>query len=404
MHILSIHNRYLMRGGEEESYELEAAILQENGHQVDTYEENNLNLKTLSSAHLALRTIWSVESYRQVTEKLTSSQYDIVHVHNFFPLISPSVYYAARKAKVPVVQTLQNFRLLCPNALFLREGKVCEACLDKFIPYPGVVHGCYRNSKVSSAGVAAMLSVHRALGTWKNLVDRYIALTNYDRDKFIQGSIPGDKITVKPNIIHPDPGVGEGKGNYAVFVGRLSVEKGIDTLLDAWEKLAPKIPLKIVGEGPLADLVAETARRIPQIEWLGYKPLEQVFDVVGQAQFFIYPSKWNETFSRVAVEAFAKGTPVIAAAGVTAMKELVDPGRTGLHFKIGDSEDLVTKVKWLLDNPQQLEMMRHQARAEFENRFAAHKNYRQLINIYQLAISQKQQYALENKTNSKVVP
>ncbi len=388
MKILSIHNRYTQRGGEEESYELEAEILQENGHQVDTYEENNLNLKKFSSSRLAFKTVWSVESYRQVKQKLASSQHDIVHVHNFFPLISPSVYYAARKAKVPVVQTLQNFRLLCPNALFLREGKVCEQCLNKFVPYPGIFHGCYRDSKTASAGVAAMLTVHRALGTWKNLVDRYIALTNYDRDKFIQGGIPAEKIIVKPNIIHPDPGVGKGDGDYAVFVGRLSVEKGIDTLLAAWSKLAPKIPLKIVGEGPLADKVAEAAEAIPQVEWLGYKPLTEVFEVVGKAKMFIYPSKWNETFSRVAVEAFAKGTPVIAASGVAAMADLVDPGRTGLHFKIGNAEDLVTQVEWLLARPHLLKQMRLNARAEFESRYTPQENYQQLMAVYEQAMAQ----------------
>lgn len=387
MQILSIHNRYLQRGGEEESYELEAQILKEQGHEVDVYEESNFTLEQLSLIEISLKTIWSQKTYQLVSNQLSTKNYDVVHVHNFFPLISPSVYYAAKKAQVPVIQTLQNFRLLCPNGLFLRQGQVCEDCLGKFIPYPGIIHGCYRNSKLSSAGVATMLTVHRALGTWKNLINRYIALTNYDRDKFIQGGLPPEKIVVKPNIIHPDPGVGEGKGNYAVFVGRLSVEKGIDTLLDAWEYLAQYIPLKIVGEGPLNDLVAATVRRIPQIEWLGYKPLTEVFEIVGQAQFFIYPSKWNETFSRVAVEAFAKGTPVIAAAGVLAMADLVDPGRTGLHFQIGDAEDLICQVRWLLERPELLAQMRRNARAEFERRYTPQENYRQLITVYQDAIT-----------------
>lgn len=389
MRILSIHNRYLQRGGEEESYELEAQILREQGHQVDVYEENNLRLEKLSSLEILGKTIWSQEAYREVCHRLTTANYDILHVHNFFPLISPSVYYAARKARVPVVQTLQNFRLLCPNGLFLRQEKVCEDCLGKLIPYPGVIHGCYRNSKAASAGVATMLTVHRAIGTWKNLVDRFIALTNYDRNKFIAGNIPGDKIVVKPNIIYPDPRMGEGKGNYAVFVGRLSVEKGIDTLLEAWQHLAPRIPLKIIGEGPLEHLVVEATERTPQIEWLGYKPLAELLDVVGQAKFFVYPSKWNETFSRVAVESFAKGTPVIAAAGVAAMADLVDPGRTGLHFKLGDSEDLVAQVNWLLDRPQTLAQMRIDARAEFERRYTPQENYRQLITIYQDAIDHR---------------
>ena len=341
----------------------------------------------MSSFEAFRKTIWSKEAYQDVIYQLATTNYDIVHVHNFFPLISPSVYYAAKKSKVPVVQTLQNFRLLCPNGLFLRHGKVCEDCLGKSIPYPGILHGCYRDSRTASTGVVSMLTFHRLLGTWNQLVDKYIALTNYDRDKFMAGNLPGDKIVVKPNIIHPDPGMGKGEGDYAVFVGRLSVEKGIDTLLDAWKTLAHKIPLKIVGEGPLADLVAETAAKIPQIEWLGYKPNEEVFDVVGQAKFFIYPSKWNETFSRVAVEAFAKGTPVVAAAGVAAMADLVEPGKTGLHFKIGDAEDLVTQVNWLIEHPEILAQMRLNARKEFERRYTPQENYRQLIAVYQDAIA-----------------
>ena len=396
MRILSIHNRYLQRGGEEESYELEAQILREKGHQVDLYEDTNARLNKLSPIQTARKTIWSQQAYQEVSLQLAATKYDVVHVHNFFPLISPSVYYAAKKAKVPVVQTLQNFRLLCPNALFLREGKVCEACLGKVIPYPGVMYGCYRNSRTSSAVTAAMLSVHRLLGTWNEKVDRYIALTNYDRGKFIEGGIPVEKIAVKPNITYPDPEVGDGSGDYALFAGRLSVEKGIDTLLEAWEKLSTKIPLKIVGDGPLASEVKTAASQNPNIEWLGYKPLPEVYEVMGKAKFLVYPSKWNETFSRVAVEAFAKGTPVIAAAGVTAMKELVDPGRTGLHFNIGYSEDLVTKVEWLLDNPQKLEKMRYEARLEFENRFSAQTNYQQLIDIYQQAIACNQQKFLNH--------
>ena len=391
MRILSVHNRYLQRGGEEESYELEAQILRERNHQVDLYEDTNARLGQLSPIQTACKTIWSLQTYQEVGSKLDTAKYDIVHVHNFFPLISPSVYYAAKQAGVPVVQTLQNFRLLCPNALFLREGKVCEACLGKVIPYPGVMYGCYRNSRTSSAVTAAMLTVHRLLGTWNKKVDRYIVLTNYDRGKFIEGGIPAPKIVVKPNITYPDPEVGDGCGSYALFAGRLSVEKGIDTLLEAWEKLATKIPLKVVGDGPLASEVRMAASQNPNIEWLGYQPLAKVYEVMGKAKFLVYPSKWNETFSRVAVESFAKGTPVIAAAGVTAMKELVDPGRTGLHFNIGSSEDLIAKVEWLLNHPQQLEKMRYEARIEFENRFSAQTNYQQLIDIYQQAITCNQQ-------------
>ncbi|WP_026733929.1 glycosyltransferase family 4 protein [Fischerella sp. PCC 9605] len=381
MHILTVHNKYQIRGGEDESQELERRTLQEYGHQVDLYEEDNNRVKSLNSVQMALRTIWSTEAYQVVKQKLQNSTYNIVHIQNFFPLISPSVYYAAKEQGVAVIQTLRNYRLLCPNALFFRNGQVCEDCLGKFIPYPGVLHGCYRENKMVTGGVAAMLTVHRAMNTWTQMVDIYITLTEFARQKMIQGGMPAEKIVVKPNFVHPDPGLGEGRGNYALFVGRLSVEKGLDTLLAAWEKLGGKIPLKIIGDGPLSEEVIAAAKKNPQVEWLGRRPMTEVYTLMGEAMFLVFPSKWYETFGRVAVEAFAKGTPVIAA-NIGAIAELVESGRTGLHFRAGDAEDLAAKVEWLLANPAKLAQMRQEARAEFEAKYTADRNYQKLMEIY----------------------
>jgi glycosyltransferase involved in cell wall biosynthesis len=381
MHILTIHNRYQIRGGEDECHEAEVRILRERGHHVEVYEENNDRVAALSNFSKITKTIWSQEAYQTVKHLLKEQPYDVVHVQNFFPLISPSVYYAAKAEGVPVVQTLHNYRLLCPNALFFREGRVCEECLGQVIPYAGVLHGCYRNSQVASAGVATMLALHRAINTWTKMVDLYIALTEFARQKFIAGGLPADKIVVKPNFVSPEPAVGNGSGAYALYVGRLSVEKGIDTLLKAWEHLSPQIPLKIVGDGPLADQVVEAAKRHSHVEWLGRRPMSQVHDLMGEAKFLVFPSKWYETFGRVAVEAFAKGTPVIAA-NIGAIAELVDSGRTGLHFRPGDADDLAAKVEWMLANPVKLAHMRQEARAEFEAKYTANKNYQKLMEIY----------------------
>ncbi len=382
MRILVIHNRYQIRGGEDECYEAEVSLLREMGHQVEVYEANNDRVAELGKLRLAADTVWSREAYQAVEHQLQKQRPDVVHVQNFFPLISPSVYYAAKAQNVPVVQTLHNYRLLCPNALFFRDGKVCEDCLGQIIPYPGVMHGCYRDSKVASAGVATMLSVHRAMNTWTTMVDSYITLTEFARQKFIAGGIPAEKIVVKPNFVRPEPEPGSGSGGYALFVGRLSVEKGLDTLLAAWEHLDNQIPLKIVGDGPLADQVVAATKRLPLIEWLGRKPMAQVHELMGEAKFLVFPSKWYETFGRVAIEAFAKGTPVIAA-NIGAIAELVDSGRTGLHFCPGDATDLAAKVKWLLANPAKLNQMRLQARIEFEDKYTANKNYEKLKEIYQ---------------------
>jgi glycosyltransferase involved in cell wall biosynthesis len=381
MRILSIHNRYQIRGGEDESRESEERLLREMGHDVQAYEENNERVQELGAMKTAMRTVWSQESYRTVKHTLRTSQFDLVHVQNFFPLISPSVYYAAKSEGVPVVQTLRNYRLLCPNGLFFRDGQVCESCVGKSVPYPGVVHGCYRESQMATGAVAAMISVHRAMDTWLKMVDVYIALTEFARQKFIASGFPADKIIVKPNFVHPDPGVGQGSGGYALYVGRLSVEKGLDTLLDAWAKLDTPMPLKIVGEGPLAPQVAALAQRLPQVEWLGRQPIARVHALMGEAKMLVFPSKWYETFGRVAVEAFAKGTPVIAS-NIGAIAELVEHGSTGLHFQPGNADDLATQVTWALQNPAQLAQMRLAARAEFEAKYTPQENYRRLMEIY----------------------
>ncbi|MCT7985722.1 glycosyltransferase family 4 protein [Laspinema sp. A4] len=384
MHILSIHNRYQIRGGEDESRESEERLLRENNHTVDVYEDHNDRVAELGKLRVALRTVWSVESYKIVRERIKQNPYDLIHVQNFFPLISPSVYYAAKAEGIPVVQSLRNYRLLCANSFFFRQGQVCEDCMGKVIPWPGVVHACYRDNRAGSAAVVAMQTVHRALRTWTNMVDVYVTLTDFARNKFIEAGLPADKIVVKPNFVSTDPGVGEGKGGYAFFVGRLSPEKGLETMLTAWSRLGKRIPLKIVGDGPLGPFVEQAAQNLPNVEWLGRRPLPEVYDLMGNASFVIFPSEWYETFGRVAVEAFAKGTPVIAA-NIGAIAELVEQGRTGRFFRPGDVEDLIEQVEFALDHPDQMAQMRREARAEFEEKYTADRNYQLLREIYSRA-------------------
>jgi glycosyltransferase involved in cell wall biosynthesis len=382
MRILILHNRYVIRGGEDESREAEEKLLREMGHEVSTYEEDNKTIESLHSLEVLKRTLWSQPSYEIVRKRLKHSPHDIVHIQNFFPLISPSAHYAAQSMGVPVVQTLRNYRLICPNGLFFRDGQVCEDCMGLPIPYPGVVHRCYRDNLTASAGVTAMVSMHRLLRTWQHQVTLFIALTDFAREKFIQGGFPADKIVVKPNFVHPDPGLGSGSGRYALYVGRLSVEKGLDTLLEAWNHLSTAFPLKIIGEGPLIDLVK--THQSNQVEWLGRRSLSEVYQLMGEATMLIFPSNWYETFGRVAVEAFAKGTPVIGAK-IGAIAELIDHGRTGRHFSPGDPADLAAQVDWMLTHPAQVQTMRKAARAEFEQRYTAKTNYAQLLDIYHRA-------------------
>jgi glycosyltransferase involved in cell wall biosynthesis len=384
MNILLVHSRYQFRGGEEECRDAEATLLREMGHQVDIYEEDNQLINQINPLSLAIKTIWSKAAYQAIQQQLKERDYDVVHVHNFFPMLSPSVYYAAEAAGVPIVQTLHNYRLLCPNGLFFRDNRICEDCLGKSIPWPSTLHACYRGDHAVTAVTAAMLAVHRALRTWQSKVNIYIALTEFARLKFIAGGLPAEKIVVKPNFIHPDPEVGNGSGSYALYVGRLSVEKGLNVLLAAWESVQEKIPLKIVGDGPLAAQVAEAVDRLPQVEWLGQKSLSEVYALMGDATVVIFPSSWYETFGRIVIESFAKGTPVIVV-DLGAAAELVDHGRTGLHFRLGNSEDLAEKAEWILSHPTEMTQMRHEARTEFKEKYTGSINYQKLMNIYALA-------------------
>jgi glycosyltransferase involved in cell wall biosynthesis len=224
------------------------------------------------------------------------------------------------------------------------------------------------------------------MGTWTNLIDIYIALNEFAREKFIEGGLPAEKIVVKPNFVHPDLSSGEGRGGYALFVGRLSLEKGLDTLFKAWESLGSKITLKIVGDGPLAPQVAESVAKGSGIEYLGYRPLTEVYELMGEAAFLVFPSEWYEGQPRTIIESFAVGTPVVAS-NLGAMSTLVSPGRTGFHFRPGDSGDLVAQVEWALAHPDELARMRREARAEFEAKYTAQENYLRLMEIYEKVVN-----------------
>jgi glycosyltransferase involved in cell wall biosynthesis len=385
MKILAVHNRYQRPGGEDQVFVDETALLETRNHRVLRYEVHNDQVKHVNRLTLAKDTVWNTSAYRELRALIRRERPDVVHFHNTLPLVSPAGYYAAKAEGAPVIQTLHNYRLLCPVALFFRDGRVCEDCMGKAVPWPGVVHRCYRGSRAASGVIATMLTVHRALRTWTEMVDVYVALTEFARNKFVEGGLPAGKIVVKPNFVAPDPGRGQGGGGYALFVGRLAPEKGTGTMLAAWDRLGTRIPLKIVGDGPLKDQVVEAAARRSNVEWLGHKPVADVHALMRKADMLVFPSQWYETFGRVAAEAFAAGTPVIAA-NIGAVAELVEHGRTGFKFRPGDPEDLVTQVEWALSHSAELRRMREEVRAEFEAKYTAERNYRALMEIYQAAL------------------
>jgi glycosyltransferase involved in cell wall biosynthesis len=376
MKILLAHNHYLIPGGEDESFRAEADLLRQNGHDVTLYEEDNRKVENLGKFRTAVRTLWSAETYRRVSDILKSGSYDLVSVQNFFPLISPSIYYAARKAGVPVIQTLRNYRLICLNGYFFRDGRPCELCLERRSALPGIRYRCYRQDRAGSLVVAGMQSMHRLIGTWNKRVDAYIALTDFSAAKFIQAGLPAAKIHLRPNFLPDDPGVGAVNRDAALFIGRDSPEKGLNILLQAWTQVKTKSRLVVLGPAARVD-----GHDPNGIEWRGHQPNEVVLAALKQAKFLVFPSLWYENFPRVILEAMACGTPVIASR-LGSMPEIIKDNVTGLLFEPGNSTDLADKMNWLMTHGTERRKMGAAARLEYELHYTSSAAYQKLMEIY----------------------
>ena len=378
MKVVVAHNLYQNKGGEDSVMEAEVALLLGRGHLVELFQRHNDAIHRMSGASAALQAVWSMPVAKDFEAMLRSFKPDVVHVHNTFPLISPAIYWVAGRLGVPIVQTLHNFRLLCPQAMFLRDGKVCEDCLGK-VPWRGATHGCYRNSKLQSTVLASMLTLHRALGTYHNKITRYIALNQFCRDKFIEGGLPSEHIVIKPNFVDFEAPVSVARDGF-LFVGRLSVEKGIDVLVQA-AKASVSTRIRVAGTGPESRLLVS----VPGVTALGALSIELVRSEMSQAMALVLPSIWYENFPRTLVEAFACGLPVIASR-IGALADLVTDGVTGLLFDPGNPRELTKKLLWAQQHPVEMAQMGRNARARYEAEFTAERNYQQLMAIYADAI------------------
>jgi glycosyltransferase involved in cell wall biosynthesis len=367
---------------------MEVALLREHGHQVIEYTEHNKYIAQNGKGFAFNRLLWSRDAYLKINSLIDSHRPDAAHFHNTFPLISPSVYFACNKMKVPVIQALDNPRLLCPSANFYRNGGLCQECLGKTPPWPSLKYRCYRNSFVETAGVASMLTMHRGLGTWKNKVDAYIVATDFYKEKFIEGGLPKEKFFYKPYFApdKTDRSRDSSPGEYALFIGRLDPEKGVRVMLNAW--VNQPIPLLIRGNGQLEFALEDWKKENPNspVRIIGRCTREELTRLISRARFLIWPSLgYYETFGIVAIESFANGVPVIASdMGVNA--EIVQNGRTGLHFRSGDPSDLRNKVEWGWNHPDEMMEMGRNARREYEEKYTPEKNYEMLMSIYQTAI------------------
>jgi glycosyltransferase involved in cell wall biosynthesis len=391
--VLLVHNFYRSSApsGEDQVFRNEKALLEEAGIEVVPFEKFNDDLDdstTLKKIDIALSGAWSRESYAEIVASIQENKPDVAHFHNVFPQVSPSAYAACKDNGVPVVQTLHNYRPICPGALLMRDGKPCEACVFGTL-LSSLVHRCYRDSLLATAAVAWQIARSRLTGTHSNLVDRYICLTQFAKSRFVLAGFPEEKMVVKPNFLPvrhlPKPKTTE---HYAVFVGRLTPEKGVRTLLHAWRKVTG-LELRVVGDGDIRNELETFAQQLKlNVKFLGTLGRSEVLEAVAGAAMQIVPSEWYEGLPLVVVEAFGLATPVIASR-IGSLGEVVPDGIAGLQFEPRNAEDLADKVNSLLKDPSLRVTLGENAHRYFLENFTPEKSLASLLSIYEQVIAQK---------------
>jgi glycosyltransferase involved in cell wall biosynthesis len=385
-----VHNSYQQRGGEDAVFEQETEMLKAGGHDVEVYFRSNTEIKDYSRtqrALLPLRTIWAADARADLARLIRNHRPEVVHVHNTFMLISPAIYGVCKSLGVPVVTTLHNYRLLCPSSNFFRAGSICEECVEHSL-LRSIRYGCYRESRSATATVAAMLAFHHAKKSWTGS-DCLIALNEFARNKFISCGFPAEKLVIKPNFVDPDPGAGTGVRSGAVFAGRLTEEKGVRTLLSAWELLPRTMHLTIIGDGPLkSELMARAlAVKMPNIHFTGSMKRPDVLEAIKKASFVVFPSEWFESFPLALLEAYACATPLIAS-NVGAVGEIVKDGVSGFLYSPGDVEQLAALVKNVYYDSALLNEMGLKGRQLYLTKYTAAQNQSLLLEIYERCIRQ----------------
>jgi len=395
MKVLIVHNRYQQKGGEDTVVAAEDWLLRSHDHEVELFQADNDHIQgALSAGIAAVQSIYSFSGKRKLHEALRKFRPDLVHVHNFFPTLSPSVFVACSEAGVPVVHTLHNYRIQCAVNSLYRGGQICEECVSSRSFLPGVRHACYRSSRVGSAVVGLTMALHDHVGTWSSRVSAYIALTKFAAEKLGRFRIPPDKIFVKPNFTI-DRGMGSGGGNYALFAGRLTQEKGLQTIIDA--DAAGLLPMDVVvlGDGPMRPaLEHEAARPGSRLKVKGFVEPDEMLVWMKQANALLMTSLWYEGDPMVVIEAFSVGLPVIAAnVGNTAVTVLAEGA--GLTFAPGDHTELAAALQKFADHPEAVDRMRACARNHYLSTHTPEKNYQRLMEIYAHALRATEQPHLE---------
>ncbi len=381
MNILFIHNfhREGSASGDDVVVRNEVRLLKDHGHNVEVFARYNSEVDRSSffRKFLHLGQIpWSWESYYRLKKFLKEKNFDIAHVHTWFPLLSPSIYFALYEEGIPIVQSLHDFRFFCPVAFFFRNGRICEKCAREGL-HNAILNRCYENSYLKSFLATLPLYVVKYRKVF-DLISLFIVFTEFGKEKFVELGIPEEKIRVKPHFLPNARGYSNRNREFFLYVGRLSVEKGVDFLLKTWEKIPEK--LVIVGSGPLENMVRDYAKKFKNITYAGYVPHEKVYDYMERAIALIVPSVWYETFGMIIMEAFSVGTPVVASK-VGALQSMIQDGVNGFLFPVKDGEKL-KKYLHNLKKKARWKKISRQAYNAFVERFGESRNYLDLMEIY----------------------
>lgn len=382
--ILMVHNYYQIGGGEHTVFNNELELLKKNGHKVLEYTRNNdeLNKNKFKLLMLPFSTIWSFKTYKEVKKIIRDNNIDIVHCHNTFPLISPSVYYAARKCNIPVIQTIHNFRFICPNALLYRNNKVCKDCIKSSSFKPAIKNKCYRKSKIQTTIVSLMLMIHRLLGTYKKI--NYIFLTDFNKNMFNKLiNINDSNIFVKPNFVNDKLIRIKAKSpkEKFVFIGRLDHNKGITKLIEYWNELSLDFELHIYGDGELKKFVEEACRKNEKLKYYGFRSHNEIFEDLSEAYALIFPSALYEGFPMTITESMGIGKPIISS-NIGNQQSIVANSKGGTLFELGNIGSFKKAISDLIKN---YETYAKNAKEYFDNNLSENNNYRKLMSIYENA-------------------
>lgn len=402
MKILIIHNKYKLVGGEDSVFYTESELLSQRGHFVEHLVFDNGEIKSVFDKLLSgLKVIYNPETARVLRKKIEHLRPDVIHVHNFIPLISPSVFFVAHKYNIPVVHTLHNFRLVCPSATLFYKGKVYEKSISSVFPMDAVIKGVYRNSFFQTLAVAFMTAFHNLIGTWRNKVTTYIALSYFAKDKFVNSalSIPENKFQVKPNSVADCGGSNSPRGDFFLFAGRLVEEKGLRTLIRATK--LHNFKLIIIGEGPLSDFIAQSAKENPNIKYLGFRDRSVIIHHMKTCKALIFPSEWYEGYPVVLLEALSAGAAIIVSK-IGVLPEIVPHNVNGLHFETGNEHDLVRRIIEVQQHLVNTSEFCRNSRARYLENYSPDKNYVRLMQIYNQAIAAAR--STQVRLNSAMVP